>query len=103
MKVKVISCSAKDKDFANIIPGNEYIVVKIVDSVLEDGMFDVWVRGVDDFVKLLHGEFEWQNGSTNPSHNIGSCSECARVYGSCDEWWQFDKCPLAYYQTFDPD
>lgn len=103
MKVVVIGCGAKDKAFANITPDSEHIVVKIVDSVLEDGLFDVWVRGVGDFVKLQHGEFKWANGSTNPSQNIGGCSDCARVYGSCQEWHKFDKCPLGYIQCFDPD
>lgn len=103
MKVVVIECRASGKAFENLTPGSEHVVVKIVNSVLADGLFDVWVRGVGDFVKLLHGEFKWPNGSTDPSHNVRGCADCARYYGVCREWRQFNKCPLGYAQTFDPN
>lgn len=103
MKVTVIECRAYGKAFENLTPGSEHIVTKIPNSAHGDGLFDVWVRGVGDFVKLLHGEFKWANGSTDPSRGIETCADCARVYGSCQEWRKFDKCPLEYASTFDPD
>lgn len=103
MEVEVIECRAFGKAFENLTPGSKHIVTKISNSSLGDGLFDVWVRGVGDFVKLLHGEFKWPNGSTDPSRGIECCADCARIYGSCQEWRQFEKCPLGCAQTFDPD
>lgn len=103
MKVTVIECRAFGKAFENLTPGSVHEVIKIKNTFPGSGLFDVWVRGVGDNVKLLNKEFKWANGSTDPSRGIECCADCTRVYGSCQEWRQFDKCPLGYVSGFNPD